>query len=100
MNNSQTDNLERNILSLKHVSKSYDSNSVLDDVTLTLNKGMVMGLLGANGSGKTTLLKTALGLLKADKGEVTLFAEDSWHLSDTSKQKLGFVAQSLDFLFG
>jgi ABC-2 type transport system ATP-binding protein len=56
-----------------------------------------MGLVGAHGSGKTTLLKTALGLLKADKGQTKLFAEDAWHLSDINKQKLGFVAQSLDF---
>lgn len=97
MNNSRIDNLEQNILSLSNVSKSYDSHCVLDNASLTLKKGTVMGLLGANGSGKTTLLKTALGLLKADRGEAKLFAEDAWHLSDINKQSLGFVAQSLDF---
>jgi ABC-2 type transport system ATP-binding protein len=97
MNFNQADELTINVLSLSNVSKRYDSHYVLDGVNLTLKKGSVMGLLGANGSGKTTLLKTALGLLKADKGQVELFAEDAWDLSENNKQKIGYVAQSLDF---
>jgi ABC-2 type transport system ATP-binding protein len=101
MNNSQagkieTDNTVQNVLSLNDVHKSYDVTPVLKGVNLTLKKGAVMGLLGENGSGKTTLLKTALGLLKADKGKTTIFNDDAWHMSAQNKQRLGYVAQTLD----
>jgi ABC-2 type transport system ATP-binding protein len=96
MNISKADNLETTVLSLNDVYKSFDGKPVLKGVNLTLNKGSVMGLLGENGSGKTTLLKTALGLLKADQGETSVFTDDAWNMSANSKQRLGYVAQTLD----
>jgi len=96
MNILKNDGHEKQVLSLTDVHKGYDGKPVLKGVNLTLNKGSVMGLLGANGSGKTTLLKTALGLLRADQGETTVFNEDAWNMSATSKQRLGYVAQTLD----
>ncbi|MFT6910688.1 MAG: ABC-2 type transport system ATP-binding protein [Oleiphilaceae bacterium] len=96
MNFSQMDNSQSNVLFLKDVHKSYDGKSVLKGVNLTLKKGSVMGLLGENGAGKTTLLKTALGLLKADQGETKIFSDDAWQMSAHSKQRLGYVAQTLD----
>jgi ABC-2 type transport system ATP-binding protein len=96
MNISKADNLETTVLSLNDVYKSFDGKPVLKGVNLTLNKGSVMGLLGENGSGKTTLLKTALGLLRADQGETLVFTDDSWNMSANSKQRLGYVAQTLD----
>jgi ABC-2 type transport system ATP-binding protein len=96
MNISRADNLETKVLSLNDVYKSFDGKPVLKGVNLTLKKGSVMGLLGENGSGKTTLLKTALGLLKADQGETSVFTDDAWNMSANSKQRLGYVAQTLD----
>lgn len=96
MNISRMGNNETNILTLNDVHKRYGRKPVLQGVSLTLKKGSVMGLLGENGSGKTTLLKTALGLLKADKGETKILNDDAWHMSAQSKQRLGYVAQTLD----
>ena len=45
------------LLEVSHVSKSYGANRVLDDVTFSIPKGKIVGLLGPNGSGKTTLIK-------------------------------------------
>lgn len=84
------------VLQLDKVQKSFDYNRVLNGVNLTLEKGMVLGLLGANGSGKTTLIKTALGLLKPEQGEASLFGQPSWDLSPQNKQRLGYVAQKMD----
>jgi ABC-2 type transport system ATP-binding protein len=86
-----------NVLSLNNVHKAYGYSEVLKGVNLQLKQGSVMGLIGANGSGKTTLLKTTLGLLKADQGEAQVFNENAWDMSDSSKDKIGFVAQNFDF---
>ena len=97
MNASVINQPATDILSLDDVHKSYGGQSVLQGVNLTLKQGSVMGLLGANGAGKTTLLKTALGLLKSDRGESKIFGQNTWDMSDSVKQKLGFVAQKFEF---
>lgn len=61
------------ILSYKNVTKKYGKKVALDDVTLDIPKGSVVGLLGPNGSGKTTLLKITAGLLKPNSGEISIF---------------------------
>ena len=58
------------ILEFKNITKKYDHKTALDDITLSIPRGSIVGLLGPNGSGKTTLLKLATGLLQPTKGEV------------------------------
>ena len=56
--------------SLKKVNKSYGAQKVLDDITVTLERGRVHGFVGRNGSGKTILMKCIAGLARPDSGEV------------------------------
>ncbi len=58
------------LLEVSHVCKSYGANRVLDDVTFSIPKGKIVGLLGPNGSGKTTLIKLINDLLKEDSGSI------------------------------
>ena len=58
------------LLAVSHVCKSYGANRVLDDVTFSIPKGKIVGLLGPNGSGKTTLIKLINDLLKEDSGTI------------------------------
>ena len=58
------------ILEFKNITKKYGKKVALDDVTLSIPKGSIVGLLGPNGSGKTTLLKLATGLLQPTNGQV------------------------------
>ena len=58
------------ILEFKNITKKYDNKTPLDDITLSIPRGSIVGLLGPNGSGKTTMLKLATGLLQPTKGEV------------------------------
>ena len=58
------------ILELNNLSKSYGNFPALKNVTLELEPGKIMGILGPNGSGKTTLIKIVAGLLQPSGGEV------------------------------
>lgn len=60
------------LLQLHHLSKSYKKQVAIDDISLALPAGKIIGLLGSNGSGKTTLIKLINGLLQPDKGDVVI----------------------------
>ncbi|MBQ8662319.1 MAG: ABC transporter ATP-binding protein [Eubacterium sp.] len=63
-------------LHIKNVSKTFDNEPILDDITIELNKGELVSLLGASGSGKTTLFNVISGLMEPDSGQVILDGED------------------------
>ena len=60
------------ILEYSHVTKQFGSMYALSDVSLTIEPGHIIGLLGPNGSGKTTLIKLACGLLVPSSGSLTV----------------------------
>ncbi len=60
------------VLKLEGVSKYYGPQPALAEVSLTLPRGKIIGLLGPNGSGKTTLIKLVAGLLRPSAGEITV----------------------------
>ena len=88
--------MTENVLSLKNVVKFYPGSHGLAMVTMQIEPGDIVGLVGANGSGKTTLLKAALGLVKPDHGEAWIFGEPALKLSDASKTRLSYVPQEHD----
>ena len=54
----------------KHLTKTYGKKTAVQDISLTLEPGLVYAMLGPNGSGKTTWMKMAAGLVKPDSGEI------------------------------
>ena len=60
------------MMTLNHLDKAFGSQVLLDDVSLSIAKGVRIGLIGRNGEGKSTLLKIMAGLVDTDSGEVTL----------------------------
>ena len=60
------------LLCTENLTKRYSNITALNDVTITLTSGKIVGLLGPNGSGKTTLIKLINGLLTADSGSLTV----------------------------
>ena len=60
------------VVQLKGVSFSYNGEKALDNIDLDIKRGDFLGIIGPNGSGKTTLLKIILGLVKPQKGSVTV----------------------------
>jgi len=61
-----------NILQIKNLTKHYGKHMVLNNVSLDIQKGKIIGLLGPNGSGKTTLIKIIMGLLSGYQGDVQI----------------------------
>lgn len=58
------------LLEMKHIRKGFDGLLVLKDISLTVEKGEVLGIIGPSGSGKSTLLRCATGLETVDEGEI------------------------------
>ncbi|MDM7275001.1 MAG: ABC transporter ATP-binding protein [Thermoprotei archaeon] len=73
------------ILEIKGVSKRFGGFKALDDVTLHVARGDIMGLLGPNGAGKSTLIKISLGLMRRDSGIVLLRGLDPFSDPDARK---------------
>lgn len=79
------------VISVENVSFAYDSRPVVEDVSLEVEAGDFLGLIGPNGSGKTTLLKIMLGLQTPDSGTVELFGTPVGQFRDGTR--LGYVSQ-------
>jgi ABC-2 type transport system ATP-binding protein len=73
--------------------KSFGSTPVLADVSIAVEPGDVVGVLGKNGAGKTTLLELLLGFTPATAGGAQLFGYDSYRLPGAAKARIGFVPQ-------
>ena len=67
-------------LTVRSVSCRYDAETVVEDVSLTVEAGHIVALIGPNGSGKTTLMRAMSRVLKPAKGDVLLDGEDIWHM--------------------
>lgn len=64
-----------NAIEIQNLSKKYGSKVILDNISLTIKKGEIYGLIGRNGAGKTTIMKIILGLVKRSSGKVALLDE-------------------------
>lgn len=76
------------LVEISHLSKSYDSIKAIDNLSLQLEGGKIIGLLGPNGSGKTTLIKVLLGLLRQYDGSVKILGKS---ISDESKAHISYL---------
>lgn len=63
-------------LEAKHISKSFDGVSVIEDISISLGENEIVSLLGVSGAGKTTLFNIISGLVEPDQGEVLLNGEE------------------------
>ena len=79
------------VLKARGLSKSFQSLRVIEDVSLNLAPGEILGLVGPNGAGKTTLINLLSGYLRADSGTVSLGGTATQHLSTHRVASLGLA---------
>lgn len=79
-----------NIIEIDHLSKNFKYFS-LHDVSLQVEQGEIMGLIGANGAGKTTLIKIIMGLYLHDGGDVRVLGMDPIKDGSVLRNDIGFV---------
>lgn len=84
-------------IEVDHLTVSYGPVPALLDVSLSIPRGTLVGVIGPNGSGKSTFIKTVLGFLRPDVGEVRVFGE----LAERAKGRVAYVPQrgSVDWDF-
>lgn len=80
-------------LIINSVTKSYDKQQALTDVSFTLNKGEIVGFLGPNGAGKSTLMKIITCYLQQDSGKVQVCNLDIQEQDLQVKAKIGYLPE-------
>ena len=79
------------------LTKRFGAKTVVNDVSLTVRKGEIMGFLGPNGSGKTTTIRMMCGLLEPDEGEGLVLGYDIRTERRAIKRKVGYMTQRFSF---
>jgi len=77
-------------ISIANVTKSYDSVTAVDDVSLKVRQGAVLGLLGPNGAGKTTTIRMIMNILVPDKGSIRVLDQP---VSDSTRDLIGYLPE-------
>lgn len=86
--------IQFNDASVNNVSFSYDKELILDNISLTIPKGKIIGITGRSGSGKSTLLKLMMRFWKVDQGEINISNTSIEHINtDNLRNMESFVSQ-------
>ena len=81
------------VIDVRHLTKRFGGRAVVDDVSMTVNRGEIVGFLGPNGSGKTTTIRMMCGLLTLDEGEGEVLGHDLRTESRAIKDQVGYMTQ-------
>jgi ATP-binding cassette, subfamily B, bacterial PglK len=98
LNDNQVDTKEINFkenIKIEDLSFGYNDKNVIDSLSLTINKGETIGIIGSSGVGKSTLINLILGLLKPNKGTIS---SDNDNISKNLKcwqKKIGYISQDI-----
>lgn len=84
------------LVSVSNLSHRYGRKLALDDVSFSILRGRVFGLVGENGAGKTTLMKHLLGALSADSGHVRVFGVDPTRNPPAVLSQIGYLSEDRD----
>lgn len=83
------------MLKVENITKYYNKTKAVDNLSFTIEKGEIFGLLGENGAGKTTTFRIILGLINASSGNVTL---DGKKIDYSLTDKIGYVTEERSLL--
>ncbi len=86
-----------NILEINQLYKAFGRNQVLNGLDMAVPEGSIFGFVGRNGAGKTTTMKIVLGLLKADRGTVTVCGEEVSYGATKTNRHIGYLPDVPEF---
>jgi len=89
--------VQETVIQVDQISKQFDKNLVLQNISLSVQKGELLGILGPNGSGKTTLIKILSTILKPDSGDAFINELDILKYPDKVKYTFSIVPQEYIF---
>ncbi|MGI5848688.1 MAG: ABC transporter ATP-binding protein [Christensenellales bacterium] len=84
------------LLKIEGLTKIIKKKKILDDISLTVNSGEIVGFLGPNGAGKTTTIKTIVGLFSITKGQITVCGHNIVTDFENAMQNIGGVVENPD----
>ena len=82
------------MLELKNITKTFGSFKALDDLSMTVPKGAVYGLVGPNGAGKSTAIRHMTGVYRADSGEVLMEGQPVYE-NPQIKERIGYIPDDI-----
>lgn len=87
----------REVIKVEQLTKSYDKLIAVDNISLSVSRGMIFGLLGANGAGKSTTIECLLGTKKGDKGKISILGMNPLTDRKALFQKVGVQFQEANY---
>lgn len=85
------------VIKVEHLTKSYNKLQAVNNVSFSVSRGKVFGLLGANGAGKSTTIECILGTKKADRGQVSILGMDPLANRKKLFEKVGVQFQETNY---
>jgi ABC-2 type transport system ATP-binding protein len=85
------------VIAVEGLTKRFNGKTVVDRISMHVEKGEIVGFLGPNGSGKTTTIRMICGLLKPDEGTGTCLGHDIRTEADKIKAEVGYMTQRFSF---
>ena len=87
------------MINTSHITKTFEDYDALHDVSCTIPKGCIYGMVGSNGAGKSTFLRLITGIYKPNQGTITIDDQPVYE-NPAIKEKIAFVPHELYFLPG
>jgi ABC-2 type transport system ATP-binding protein len=78
---------------IDHATKRFGDDIAVDDISLTVRTGTILGIVGPSGSGKTTTIRLLTGALAPDEGEVRVLGEDPRTFRRQTRERIGYMPQ-------
>lgn len=89
--------MKKPLLSIKNISKSFGTKKILDNLSLDIYEGQILGLIGRSGCGKSTLIKILVGYYQADEGKIIFNKKDITNDFNEVKEAVGYTTQENSF---
>lgn len=89
--------MNEKVLVIKNINKSYNRTKILSDVSFSISKGEICGLVGNNGAGKTSIMRIICGQSKQDSGNIELFGKKDEREIQKERNRVGALIESPSF---